>query len=158
LPSLTATAGYVVQKDRFSDTLSDRQKGWKFGVQADWSIFDSFATAGRVQQARAQTEVSRYALQQAELDLDVQVRRAYSALTEASELVIASQKVVTQAEESLRLAKARFAAGAAVQLDILDAQVALTESRTNEVQAIHDFNVSAARMQHALGEYGAEFN
>ena len=69
----------------------------------------------------------------------------------AAELVTASKAVVEQAEESVRLAKARFAAGTATQLDVLQAQVDLTQARTNEVEALYNHNVALASLRKAMG-------
>ena len=56
-----------------------------------------------------------------------------------------------EAEESLRLAKARADAGTATQLDVLDAETALTEARTNQSLAQRDYVVSIAKLERAIG-------
>ena len=84
-----------------------RLDGWTAGVQAQWSIFDGRATAGRVVQARSQLEQTKLSLAEATLAVEVQVRQAYSSLVEAWELVQASSKTVEQAQEALRLANVR---------------------------------------------------
>ena len=96
----------------------------------------------------AQSRISEESLQ---ASINIEVRRAYSSLLEATELVRATHKVVEQAEESLRLARSRFDAGAATQLDVLQTQVALTEARTNENEALHDYNRVRARLFKAMG-------
>jgi outer membrane protein TolC len=67
--------------------------------------------------------------------------------------VLESQKTVQEeAEEALRLAEARLAAGSSTQLDVLNAQTALTQARTTRAQALHDYSVARARFQRAVGE------
>jgi outer membrane protein TolC len=61
-------------------------------------------------------------------------------------------KVQEQAEEALRLAKARADAGTGTQLDVLDAENSLTQARTTQVQALHDYAVARARLQRATGQ------
>jgi outer membrane protein TolC len=51
----------------------------------------------------------------------------------------------------LRLARARAEAGSATQLDVLSSQTALTDARTTQVQALHDYAVARARLQRAMG-------
>jgi outer membrane protein TolC len=150
-PSLSAGAGYEVRKASSSNDIGDTRDGWILGLQGSWAIFDGRATAGRVAQARsvlAQTNLSTGATL---LAIDVEVRRNLSSLQEAVELVTASKAVVGQAEESVRLAKARFDAGTATQLDVLEAQVALTDARTNEVEALYNHTVAVARVRKAIG-------
>ena len=64
-----------------------------------------------------------------------------------------SQKnVQDEAEEALREAEARAAAGTGTQLDVLDAQTSLTQARTTQVQALHDYAAARARFERAIGE------
>ena len=108
-------------------------------------------TAGRVVQARSQLEQTKLSLAEATLAVEVEVRRAYSSLVEAWELVAASNKVIEQAQEALRLANVRYGAGTATQLDVLTSQVALTEARLNQLQAYYGYNVALAAMRQAIG-------
>ncbi|MGA3162787.1 MAG: TolC family protein, partial [Verrucomicrobiota bacterium] len=54
--------------------------------------------------------------------------------------------------EALREAEARAAAGTGTQLDVLDAQTSLTQARTTQVQALHDYTAACARLERAIGE------
>ncbi len=62
------------------------------------------------------------------------------------------KKVVEEAEEALRLARSRYEAGTGTQLDVLGAQTALTEARTTEIQALHDYSVARWKLQRAVGQ------
>src|SRR5262249_50505213 len=108
-------------------------------------------THGRIVQARAQ-------LEQAELDQDdtrrgveLEVRQAYSDYLQALQLIEAQKKTVEETEESLRLAEARFRAGTGTQLDVLSAQTALTEARSNEIQALYEYNLANASLERVTG-------
>ena len=72
-------------------------------------------------------------------------------MAEATELVEASRRVVEQADESVRLANARYSAGTGTQLDVLQAQVDLTTARSNQVQAYYNYNVAIATLRQAMG-------
>jgi outer membrane protein TolC len=150
-PSLGVNAGYQVAKSTETNDLGTTRDGWTTGVQGNWAIFDGRATAGRVAQARSRLEQSKLSTAEQELGVDVEVRRAHSTLQEAIELVTASKAVVGQAEESVRLAQARFDAGTATQLDVLTSQVALTDARTNEVQALYNHTIALASLRRAMG-------
>jgi outer membrane protein TolC len=64
-----------------------------------------------------------------------------------------SQKTVAaEAEESLREAKARSEAGTGTQLDVLDAETSLTQARTTQIQALHDYATARAKLERAIGE------
>jgi outer membrane protein TolC len=109
-------------------------------------------TRGLVAQARSQLNQARLLTEETSLAIEVDVRRALSSLQEAAELADAAAKVVTQAEEALRLADARYSAGTVTQLDVLEARVQLTESRLNQVTANYSYNVAVASVRRALGQ------
>ena len=125
--------------------------GWLLGVQGTWAIFDGRATEGRVRTARAQLEQARLNQGSTDLSVDVEVRQAFSTLEEAKELVGATGQTVAQATEALRLATERFHVGSATQLDVLTSQVALTQAKTNQVQANYNYLVAVATMRRASG-------
>ncbi|MFT3781604.1 MAG: TolC family protein [Nibricoccus sp.] len=155
-PSLGVGAGYQVKKSSADNELDHTRDGWSVGVQGSWAVFDGRATAGRVAQARSALAQMKLTTAEQQLAIDVEVRRAHSTLQEAAELVTSSKAVVEQAEESERLAKARFSAGTATQLDVLQAQVALTEARTNEVEALYNHTVALASLRKAMGAADAQ--
>lgn len=151
-PTVDLIGGYQVVKKISSNSFNDSPEGWVVGVQSNWAIFDGRTTAGKVAQARSRLRQSQLSAREQELAVEVQVRTALSSLQEAAELAEAAQKVVAQAEESLRLADARYAAGSATQLDVLQARVSLTQSRTNQLAANYSYNVALATVRRALGE------
>jgi outer membrane protein len=149
-PNLQVFGGWELRKGG-SDTFSDSPDGFLLGLQSQWNIFDGGATQGRVSQARSLARQSKLTETEAQLNVEVDVRRAYSSWQEATELADASQKVVAQAEEAVRLATARYDAGTATQLEVLQAQVALTTARTNQLQAYYNYNIAVAALRKAMG-------
>jgi outer membrane protein TolC len=144
-------AGYQVRKSTSTNAINETRDGWSAAVQGNWAIFDGNATRGRVAQARSALSQTKLSTAETQLAVDVEVRRAHSALQEAAELVTASKAVVEQADESVRLAKARFDAGTATQLDVLQTQVAITEALTNEVEALYNHTIALASLRKAMG-------
>jgi outer membrane protein TolC len=150
-PNLSAYAGWELRKGP-TTRFGDSPDGWLVGLQSQWAIFDGRATGGRVVQARSLLEQTRLSETEAQLAAEVEVRRAFSSWQEATELADASQKVVAQAEEAVRLATARYDAGTATQLDVLQSQVELTTARTNQLQAYYTYNVAVATLRKAMGQ------
>lgn len=146
-PNLAVFGGYQVKKSTYSAEIGETVDGWNVGVQGSWAIFDGRETRGRVRQAKSRLEQVRLALDETRLAIEAEVRQSFSSYAEAVELVRASQRVVEQAEESLRLARSRYGAGAGTQLDVLQTQVALTEARLNEAQAFYEANIARASLE-----------
>lgn len=151
-PTLDLVGSYGAYKDNTSNHFDDSRTGWTVGLESKWAIFDGRATAGRVAQARSKFRQSGLTLNEQTLAVEVEVRTAISALQEAGELAEAAVKVVGQAEESVRLSDARYGAGSATQLDVLQTQVALTDARNNQLQANYSYNVALANLRRSLGE------
>jgi outer membrane protein TolC len=153
LPRIEGFAGYSARKSVFSADLGDEVHGWEAGVQATWSLFDGAYTRGKVAEARAQLEKAELETDDLTRKIELEVRVSYSTLVEAWEVMESQKKVVEQAEEALRLARARTDAGTGTQLDVLGAQTALTEARTTDVRARREYAVALARLERAIGAY-----
>jgi outer membrane protein TolC len=151
-PSLQIFGGYGVRSSTFFEDLTREEHGWTSGVQFTWDIFDGLLTRGRVKQAEALLERARVDVSDTGRRIEQEVRTAYSTFIEAQEVLESQKKVQEQAEEALRLAIARNEAGAGTQLDVLSAQTALTEARSTQVQALHDYEVARARLERAIGQ------
>ena len=150
-PTVSAFGGWQLRKGG-TNSFGDSNDGWLVGVQSQWAIFDGRATSGRVSQARSVLEQTKLTLTEAQLAAEVEVRRAFSQWQQATELADASKLVTGQAEESVRLANARYNAGTGTQLDVLSAQVDLTTARTNQLQAYYAYNVAVASLRKAMGQ------
>ncbi len=150
-PSFLVFAGYGGRNTAFQDDFFRDVSGAMAGVEMRWNIFDGFATRGRVIEAEANREKARYDLEDVGRRIEQQVRTSYSAFVEAREVLESQKKVQEQAEEALRLAVARYDAGTGTQLDVLNAQTALTEARTTQIEALRNYQVSLAELGRAIG-------
>ncbi len=150
-PTISAFAGYNWQNSSFSTDVANEINGWNAGGQMTWNIFDGALTIGKVQQSKALYQKSKTELEDRSRQIELDVRTAYSDFLEAKEVLESQTKVQEQAEEALREANARFDAGTGTQLDVLDAETSLTQARTTQVQALHDFSTARARLERAIG-------
>jgi outer membrane protein len=151
LPEVDLVGSYQFNKASTSNSFSNALDGWTIGIQSSWAIFDGKSTDGKIIQAQSLLEQARLDLGQTTLEVEVEVRRALHDIHEAAELAEASAKVIDQAEESLRLANEIYSAGGGTQLDVLQSQVALTESRLNQLEAYHSYKIAEAALSKALG-------
>jgi outer membrane protein TolC len=152
-PTVSVFAGYGWYNAQFTPpvTLDHDINGWNAGAQMSWNIFDGLLTRGKViqagsQYARAQTDFADQSRQ-----IELAVRTAYSDFLEAKEVLDSQAKVQEQADEALREAKARTDAGTGTQLDVLDAETSLTQARTTQILALHDYIAARAKLERAIG-------
>ena len=128
-------------------------------VSVAFPLFDGGISGARVTQARANVatqEINRRAsVDQVTLD----VRQAYLNLTQFRNSVAVANAALTQAREAYRLARVRYAAGVAgqvgvsPQVEVSNAQTALTQAESNQVNALYDYNNSRATLDRAIGRY-----
>jgi DNA helicase-2/ATP-dependent DNA helicase PcrA len=87
-------------------------------------------------------------------DLATKVLRdtGYQTELKAEKSVEASRKGLEQAEEESRIVQERFAAGRGIQLEVLDAQVAVTRARFNAISALVEYQTALAMWRRAIGE------
>jgi len=151
-PSAQIFGGYQWQSPPYENNLSDDLNGWMAGAQISWNIFDSGLTRGKIMESQANYEKARLDVDETRRQIELEVRTAYSNFIEAREVLESQKAVQEEAEEALRLAEARMTAGSGTQLDVLSAQTALTQARTTQAQALHDYSTARARLQRAVGE------
>jgi outer membrane protein TolC len=126
-----------------------------YGYSVSWNIFDRLQTYSGISRAKASARIAEYQLEQARLNVQVEIRQLHNALVEARERASVSRETIVQSEEGLRLAQERFRVGAGTALDVIVAQVNLTSARAQEVQAKCDFLIARASLDRALGRRNA---
>ena len=151
LPNFGTTGGYEIISSPFSTSLSDASKGWVWGLSGSWDLWDSGATYGRVKQGRALLSEAEITYDDDVRQVELEISQAYSNLVQNRELIQATEKTVEQAEEALRLAKARLDAGAGTQLDVLNAQVQLTQAQSTRLQALFGYDSTLAEFDRVTG-------
>lgn len=151
-PSINVFAGYGWHNSTFTPPveLDHDIRGWNAGAQLNWNIFDGALTYGKVKQAKATYAKSKTELADTSRQIELSVRTAYSEFMQARETLESQAKVQEMAEESLRESNARVEAGTATQLDVLNAETSLTQARTTQVQAQHDYLAARARLERAI--------
>jgi len=148
-PNLSVNGGYAVESSEFTDRLSAVATGWFFGLSGSWAIFDGLETVGAVKAARATLSQAKITYDDAVRQVELEVQQAYSNLQQDRELYFSQSKNVDQAREALRLASARLGVGAGVQLDVLNAQLALTQAQSTRLSALSAYNSDLAEFDRA---------
>ena len=150
-PSVSLFAGYNWFNSEFVSDTADKLDGWNAGAEMTWNIFDGALTHGKIMQANAQAAHAKTDLADQSRQIELAVRTAYSDFIEARETLESQSKVQEQAEEALREARARAEAGSSTQLDVLDAETSLTQARTTQIEAEHEYVAARAKLERAIG-------
>jgi outer membrane protein TolC len=129
--------------------------GWfgdkSFGVTIGIPIFDGFRAKGAIDLAAAQARLADLQLAQTRERVESETATARAELDRAEALFAARGQNAAEAAEAYRLASLRQSRGLATQLEVSDAQLALTLARTNEARAVYDLYLAAAGYARAIG-------
>ena len=122
------------------------------GVNLTVPLYDGGATRAAVNGARADELSAAIQIDQFVRGIKAEVQHSTIAMRDANERAQVAGATVTQSREALRLANVRFRAGVGTQLEINDAQTALTQTETNAVNAQYDYLTALARLSRATGD------
>ncbi len=122
------------------------------GLQFSLPIFDGRARSGRVQQARASVDRETYRLEQLTENARLDVQQSHQAMVASGEQIEASESNIQRAERALEIAQTRFRNGLSTQVELNDAELAVTQARTNFAQALFNYNAARAQLMAATGE------
>ena len=141
---------WVSQADGLRSS-GNNSEGYSVGVVVTLPIFDGFARENALNTAKAKLDKAVQSEGLVNQQIAKEVNQAALMLAAAEKSVEASRKGVEQSDEEFRIIKERFGAGRGIQLEILDAQVALTRARFNAVAALADYNSALAMWLKATG-------
>ncbi len=151
-PSVQAFAGYEMTSRVLTRNAGDHVNGALAGVQVSWPIFDGFLTKGKVDEARARRGKAAEAKGETARVIELQVRSAWTDLRTAQSVLTAQAENIKKAVRALDLSSKRYKAGSGTQIDVLNAQTALTEARGSYIDAVRNFSVARATLVRATGE------
>lgn len=134
-----------------SDWPGDDDENWSVGVTASMNIFDSGVTWSKIHAAQENLAKAKESQRQIKDNVELEVRTDYLNLREAEKRITTTQVAVASAEEDYHIAVVRYQAGVGTNIDVMDAQEALTQAKTNYYQALYNYNTSKAALNTSMG-------
>ena len=128
-----------------------KENGWIAGVGISFPIFTGFLTKYQVDESTA----NFYALQSNEASLKqtifLEVQESFLVLKASEEAIPTAELAVKQAEENLDIANGRYIAGVGNPIEVTDAEVLLSNAKTNYNQVLYSYKVAIAGFEKATG-------
>lgn len=134
-----------------SDWPGDDDENWSVGVTASMNVFDSGVTWSKIHAAQENLAKAKETQRQIKDNVELEVRTDYLNLREAEKRITTTQVAVASAEEDYHIAVVRYQAGVGTNIDVMDAQEALTQAKTNYYQALYNYNTSKAALNTSMG-------
>jgi len=133
-------------------------KNWNLGVGLSLPLFQAGATQASVDQAKCRTEAARATEEALRQRLQVAVRTNLTTLDDTRSRVRSAAEIVRLAKESEKVASLQYRTGKGTSLDVLDAEMVLTNARINYIQVLTDYAVAAAELHFNLGSTEVPFH
>jgi outer membrane protein TolC len=143
---------YANQKEAFSVGRKKYDDYWIATISVSLPLFDGFLTHSKVKEAKAKERKIRILKDKLIDNVKIEVENTILDLKAAESSVESQKENVERAKEAYQIIKERYAQGQASQLDLLDAQVALSTAQLNFAQSLYDFIVARAKLSYVVGK------
>lgn len=120
-----------------------------FGVQWDLNIFK---TRAKIDEARADLQRLQAQQRDAASGLQLEIRRAYTEVVQARDTMRATEEGRKAARAMLVLTVANFDLGIGEADELFTGLGTYTETSTDYLRAVHDYDVAVAALSKAVGE------
>ncbi len=145
---LTSTIGY--EKPYFA--VNDWEKIFTIGVGIQVPLFDGLESYRGMRRARAAAETITLASVQTHANVRTEVRTAVLSLREAAVRMKTTKENQDRANQMLEIAEHSYKAGAATNVEVIDAQLAATTARLEHLKALFDYRNAQIHLSAATGD------
>jgi len=126
------------------------------GLQVTVPLFEGFTREYKVRQAKAQSEVQAFTVEEARQQVGLDVWTSYQTLQTTTRNLSNSAKLLEIASQSYAVAQRRYATGVGAMIELLNAQSALAGARRQKIQSLTDWRSSRLQLAAKLGQLGME--
>ncbi|MCF0202947.1 MAG: TolC family protein [Bacteroidaceae bacterium] len=124
---------------------------WAVGLMVKLPVWDWNANHYKVNSAKAQSTIARMELSEAEELIDLQINQNRFKLTEAEKKNTVAVKNFENAQENLRCANLGFAEGVMTTTDVMMAQTAWLQAKTQIIESEIGVITAKLALNHAYG-------
>lgn len=160
LPSLSASLSYSGSDSEFSGLSEALTDDWTMtsGLNLSFPIFSGMGLSTQSQQAKLAVQKQENDLVTATNDAIVYLETLHGIVSDYFKIIPISEEVLASAEEDMNLVSERYRLGSASILELLDAQVSVSQSRVDLVSSIYDAKIQEAYLKAQLGILDKEFD
>lgn len=137
------------QEGTTGERYSDLSELRRYGVSATWTL--SLGGLRQVRTSTVRTEEAALALRKAEQEVRADVAAALIDARTAAARTGKARAAREAAEAALRISQVRFRNGAALAIEVLQAEQALEQARLSEIDALVDYNLAQVRLRSQVG-------
>jgi outer membrane protein len=148
LLALNVATGFT---NGYEPNLNTWRGNYAAGLELKIPVFNGHKTKYQEAEADANLNSARAHTTDLERQILSEVREAIAGVNSSLEKIASTETQVRQAEEAVSMARVRYAAGVITNLDLLDAETALSETKLIRLRAFYDYTVSLNALDRATG-------
>ncbi len=148
-PTFSLDAGGEYYPD--TSFQSPRQRVAQITATLTIPLYDGGLTRDRVKEAHLATDNAQTTLESQQSGVALDVRQAYLNLQTAAQQIDSANAALQEAIAARQLAQVRYAGQVGIFLEVTDAQSALVQAESSQVNAVYDYLVARATFENALG-------
>ncbi len=144
--------GGTMQWQANTDDLAnlDHLRSSNVSISVSLPIFSGGKTAAGIQKASIGVKEANYQIEQIEDFVYTNVDEAYRKVNETMSNIIATDNVVKQAQEALRLSKLLYENGSATQIELMSAESAYIGAKANYISMVFQYNLAVEDLKKSL--------
>jgi outer membrane protein TolC len=152
-PRLSAFAQYYREGEDFlaSDNPFANNDNAAIGLRVEWNFFEGGKTRAATRELLHRQKSLEERQQELKQQIRIQVEDAYEQLKVAKADMEASEVALKQAEENERMTSIQYREQLVIFLEVLNAQVFLSQSRVDYYQALYGYALALADLERAVG-------
>lgn len=157
LPNLSASMSYGTSAGEFEEMTQVNDWSSSLSLSLSVPIFTGYNLSSRQQQAELNVHKQKYDYLSQKHDSQMQLEHMINTLEDYQELIPISEQVLNSAEEDLKLVQQRYSLGSATILEVLDAQVSVSQARSSLVSTKYDVRIQEAQLRALLGTLDQDY-
>jgi len=134
-----------------NDFAGTENRDWTAMLITQVNLFDSGNTKAKIKQAQSSVMVAQEQARQTQDNISLEISDTYLSLKEAEKRIATNKVAVEEASVNFDIAQRAYSAGVSTNLDVMDAELALNQAKTNYTNSMFDYNTSKARLDKAIG-------
>jgi len=148
---LSGEYDYAKPNRRLLPTRNKFYATWAVSIGMSYDLWNWGSTEDRTDQAKAQFEQAEDGLKTLKDAVILEVTNDYFNMIKAKEKILVTKQTINQAKENYRVTRDKFEQGLALNSELIDAETSLKLARTNNVQALVEYEIVKAKIEKATG-------
>jgi outer membrane protein len=158
LPSFAITGTYNVYADKLTGSRSDsgnwdESTDWAIGIGFSFPLFEGGIRSRALQTATIDLNEAELNYLELKKEINLEVKLAHLNLATAFKKIELTEKQVKSAEVNYNAALGRYKIGIASITEVIDAELALSNSKVNHIQALYEYLLAQAVLKKNMGKF-----